>query len=449
MANGPKKKSKVKVILIGAAVVVVIGGIFAANMLQSEGVDYKVSVGKVERADLTSIVTASGQIQAQTEVKISANVSAKIVNLPVKEGQKVKKGDLLVQLDPDRYQAAVDQYRASLSSQQAQLELSRAQEEEAELAFRRAEKLFSGKLISKEEYDAARTQYDISKARSNSDWHGVERAKASLREARDQFNYTTITSPIDGTITVLNAEIGEIVMIGTMNNPGTVIMTVSDLSAIEVEIEVDETDIAQVEIGQPVKIELDALPDTTFKGEVIEIGNSAQVSGYGSSDQVTNFLVTVLMKEIDPEIRPGMSATCDITTAEAVDVLNIPIGAVVLRDEKDVRKDVGGDKKSPAAKEDDGGAHAADGEAAKAADEKPKSKKKVKPKELQGVFVIKDDVAHFVEVTTGIADQQNIQVKSGLEEGDEIVTGSFKVLRKLAEGDRVEIKKPSKSEKSD
>jgi HlyD family secretion protein len=225
-------------------------------------------------------------------------------------------------------------------------------------------------------------------------------------------------------------------MIGTMNNPGTVIMTVSDLSEIEVEVEVDETDIANVKQGQEVEVSLDALPDTTFEGKVTEVGNSAQVSSSGGSDLVTNFIVTVLMTEITDAIRPGMSATCDITTAERSDVLKIPIGAVVLRDEKLIREQQkGGEEPSGGAlaQETDTSAAAADSVAGE--EEEPEESK-----ELEGVFVIRDGQADFVEVVTGIADQQNIEIVSGLSENDEIVTGSFKILRELKHGDRVKAR---------
>ena len=433
MNTNSKKKSKMKWIIIGAAALVVVI-IVVVNLTKSDESVRKVNAAEVKSGDITSIVTASGKVQAKTEVKISANVSAKIVDLPVVEGQEVKAGQLLVQLDPEYYQAAVDQNRAYLASQEAQAELSRAQMEETKLAFERAEKLHAGKLISDEAYDAVRTQFDVQKATYNAALHTVDRAKASLREAKNQLAYTTIVSPIDGIITALNAEIGEIVMIGTMNNAGTVIMTVSDLSKIEVEIEVDETDIADVAVGQETKVELDALPDTTFRGIVTEVGNSAQLSGYGTSDQVINFMVTILMQETVPSIRPGMSATCDITTAKVKDVIKVPIGAVVLRDEKDIRE------KMKEKTGESGGALASENDSTKAEEADSTEEKEEEKRELEGVFVIRDGAAYFAEVTTGIADQQNIQIISGLEKGKQIVTGDFKTLRELDHGDKVEVR---------
>jgi len=463
MKNNQKKKSKKKLIIISLAVLV-LAIIVLANIFKSDEIVRQVTSGKVKKGKITSIVTASGKVKARTEINISANISANIVDLPVKEGQEVTKGQLLVQLDPDRHQAATDQAYAYLASQKAQLELSRAQNAEARLAFERAEKLHNNNLISDEVFDAARTRYDVARAQFNAAQHGVDRAEALLREAQNQFDYTIITSPIKGTITALNAEEGEMVIIGTMNNPGTVIMTVSDLSQIEVEVEVDETDIANVAIGQQAEVELDALPDTTFRGVVTEVGNSARVSGYGSQDEVTNFMVTVLMEETVSAIRPGMSATCDITTAERRGIIKVPIGAVVLRDEKDIREKLAGEEESEGGavaqeldsamvvgeEERDSGTVAQEQDSTMVADEEEaedEDESETK-KELEGVFVIRDGRAHFVEVVTGIADQQNIEIISGLEKDEEIVTGSFKILRELDHGDRVEAKKsPDDKEK--
>ncbi len=430
MANNAQKKSKTKWFIIGGAVLVLLIFIIA-NLTRSGEATKVVSADKVEQGDIISLVTASGKVKAKTEVDISANVSAKIVELPVKEGQAVTKGQLLVQLDPVRYQAAVDQYRASLASAQAQAELAAAQLEEASLAYDRAKKLHENKLISDEAYDQIRTTYNVQRAQHNAAEHSVERARASLREARNQLEYTTISSPIDGTVTALNAEVGEIVIIGTMNNPGTVIMTVSDLSEIEVEVEVDETDVANVDLDQKATVELDALPDTTFKGIVTEVGNSAQVAGLGTTNQVTNFMVTVLMQETVPAIRPGMSATCDITTAEADDVVKVPIGAVVLRDEKEIEKQKAGLSGSGTNEAQASEGDESDGETDEEEEES---------RELEGVFVIEDGHVKFVEVVTGIADQQDIEIISGLEKDQQIVTGSFRMLRELEHGDAVKIK---------
>jgi HlyD family secretion protein len=406
-----KKKKKILIIL-GALVVVLI--IIVANVLKSGEKTYSVQAEKVTRSDLTSIVTANGRIVPKTDVQISAYVPAKIIKLPVEEGDEVKKGQLLVQLDDTEYRAAVNRSRAELASAKASMEQS-------QLTFDRQKELFEKKLTSQESYDMARTELDLAEAR-------YQQAVASLDQANYNLSKTTMTSPMDGIVTSLNAEVGEIVMIGTMNNPGTVIMTVSDLSEIETEVEVDETDISEVKLGQEAKIEIDAYPDTSFKGKVAEIGHTARISGLGTQDQVTNFLVKVTLLDEVPSIRPGMSASVDITTNSRIDVLNVPIQAVVMREEK---KDT-----LKAEEEGKEGVLASTDSVSQKADKKSKKKEE---EEVEGVFVVKEGRAGFVKVTTGIADQQNIEIVSGINQDDMVVTGTYKILRTLKDGDKVKV----------
>jgi HlyD family secretion protein len=239
---------------------------------------------------------------------------------------------------------------------------------------------------------------------------------------------------MDGMVTSLNAEVGEIVMIGTMNNPGTVIMTISDMSEIETEVEVDETDIADVELGQEAKIKIDAFPDTTFRGKVSEIGHTALISGMGTQDQVTNFLVKVVLSDSVPSLRPGMSASVDVTTKHRDNILNVPIQAVVMREEKTDSLKLKKEKGEGAMASED------------SASAKEEGKKKKDKKEIEGVFIIDKGRAKFVKVETGIADQQNIEIVSGIAENDMIVTGSYKILRTLKDGDKVKISKKIEGE---
>jgi HlyD family secretion protein len=393
--------------------VLVVAVIIAANALKSGEKTYQVQAEKVERGDLTSIVTANGKIAPKTDVKISAYVPAKITKLPVEEGDQVKKGQLLVQLDDTDYQAAVNRSRAELAS-------AKASREQSQLTFTRQKELYEKKLTSQEQYDMAKTELDLSEAR-------YQQATASLDQAKYNLNKTTMTSPMDGIVTSLNAEVGEIVMIGTMNNPGTVIMTVSDMSEIETEVEVDETDIAQVELGQEAEISIDAYPDTTFKGRVTEIGHTARISGLGTQDQVTNFLVKVMLIDEVASIRPGMSASVDITTDSRSDVLNVPIQAVVMREEKsDTLTSEEEEKEGAVASTDSGSV-------------KGEKRGKKEKKEVEGVFLAVDGRAKFVQIATGIADQQNIEIVSGINDGDQVVTGSYKILRTLKDGDKVKV----------
>ncbi len=405
-------KSKKKKIIIGVLGVVVLA-VLVVYVVKSNRVERKsVKVEEAKKGDITAIVTATGHVEAKKEVKVSADVMGRIIKLPVVEGQKVKAGDLLVQIDPATYEADVARAEASLTSAKALLN-------KAQLAYNRNKGLYEKKLISKEEFDLSYS--DLLSAQGQ-----VAQAEASLRQAKDQLSKTTIRSPIDGIITVLNSEEGENVVIGTMNNPGTIIMTVSDLSQIEIKADVDETDIASIKLGERVNIKLDAFPDTTIEGVVTEIGNSAKGMGLGSQDQVVNFLVTIqILKPIDG-IRPGMTATVDIITAEHKGVVYIPIQAVVMRippedstSEGDAKSNI--DKTSA----------------------EKNLKTKGKKEAVEGVFVVRDGVAKFVSVKTGIADQQNIEIKKGVSVGDSIIIGSFKILRSLNDGDFVKpIKKP-------
>ena len=406
-----KKKKKILIIL---GVVIVVAIIIVANMLKSGEKTYQVQAEKVERSDLTSVVTANGRIVPKTDVKISAYVPAKITKLPVEEGNVVKKGQLLVQLDDTEYRAAVNRSKAELTS-------ARASMEQAQLVFNRQKELFGKKLSSEEQYDMARTELDLARARR-------QQAAASLDQTRYNLSKTTMASPMDGIVTSLNAEVGEIVMIGTMNNPGTVIMTVSDMSEIEAEVEVDETDIAQVKLGQETEISIDAYPDTTFRGRVTEIGHAARISGLGTQDQVTNFLVKVMLLDEVVTIRPGMSASVDITTDSRTDVLSVPIQAVVMREEEsDTLTEEGEEKEGAVASTDSGSVKG-----------EKKGKKKEK-EEVEGIFLVVDGRSKFVRVATGIADQQNIEIVSGIDEDDQVVTGSYKILRTLKDGDKVKV----------
>ena len=401
-----KKRSKI-IIIVGVLILVVV--IVLLNLFRSGEKVYTVEADKVKKGDLASVVSGSGKVQAKKDVKIGATVPGLIISLPVKDGDIIKKGQLLVQIDPSEYKSAVAQATAQLNSAKANFE-------QAKLLHERQQKLFEKSLTSKEQYDASLTQYDVAKAQ-------YDQSQASLRQAEDLLAKTTITAPMDGKITELLKKEGEMVA-GATYNP-TEIMTISDLSAFEVEVEVDETDIAETKLVQEAKIKIDAFPDTSFKGEVSEIGNTAKVTGYGTQDQVVNFLVKVLILDEVKGIKPGMSASVDITTASHKDVLNIPIAAVVMREEKK-------DSLSTKSKKDKSEALASS-----VKEEKDKKKKK----EIEGVFLVEKGRAKFVPVKSGIADQQNMEIVSGLKENDQIITGSYKILRTLKDGDKVKIEK--------
>jgi len=402
-----KKRSK---IIIGLVVIAIILVIVLLNLSRSGEKVYKVEVDKVKKGDIASIVTGSGKVQAKKDVKISATVPGVIISLPVKDGDWVKRGQLLVQIDPSEYKSAAAQATAQLNSAKANFE-------QTELVFERQKKLFEKNLTSKEQYDASMTEYNIAKAQ-------YDQSSASLRQANDLLAKTTITAPMDGKITELMKKEGEMVT-GATYNP-TEIMTISDISLFEVEVEVDETDIAEVKLDQEAKIKIDAFPDTVFNGEVSEIGNTAKITGYGTQDQVVNFLVKVLLLDEVNGVKPGMSASVDITTASHKDVLQIPIAAVVMREEK---------KDTLNTKSKEGKATAL---ASSSEEEKNNKKKK---KELDGVFLVEKSKAKFIPIKSGISDQQNIEIVTGLKENDQIITGSYKILRTLKDGDKIKIEK--------
>jgi HlyD family secretion protein len=402
---------KKKLIIIGAGVVVV-GGLLALNATRSGDKGFKVQSEKVFAGDLKQTVVATGRVVPPTQVKLSANVSGRIENIRVEAGDAVKKGQLLVSLDADRYEYAALRNRATLAEAEARLTT-------AELEWERQQGLHARNLISRQIYEGAEATYKAAK-------FSVDQMRASLQESEDYLSECTIYSPINGIVTDLVAKEGENVVIGTMNNPGTVIMTISDLSIIEIEAEVDETDVSMVRLGQPVKVELDAFPDTSFKGEVVKIGNSAKVSGFGSQDQATNFMVNVRLIDTVQNVKPGMTSSVDITTETRDSVLQIPIQALVMREKKDTTKAAPSDT-------DKGVAVASTDSAVTPA------RKAQKKEEIEGVFVVGGGKAQFREVKTGIADQQYIEIETGLSKDEEIITGSFKVLRELKDGDKVEV----------
>jgi HlyD family secretion protein len=396
-------------LIIGAAVILIVIIFIALKSNQVKKTEATVETAR--KGEITSIVTATGKVKAQADVEISADVMGRIEELPIKEGQRVKAGQLLVKIDDRSRQMDVAQAKGSLLSAQSAYEKSR-------IDLEREKKLFEKDLSSQAELDIAQNTYDQAAAQ-------VQIYQATLDRAQDQLEKCTIRSPMDGIVTKLNSEKGENVVIGTMNNPGTVIMVVSDLSAIEIEAEVDETDIASIALGQDVEIMLDAFPDTTFRGEVIQVGNSAKASSFAVSDQVTNFMVKVLILDSVENIKPGMTASVDITTDRKDDVIKVPAGAVVMRPENTGKENEtqkeGGESQSEDNSEDK---FAMDNE------------------DIDGVFVVKDGKAMFTPVTTGIRDQQYVEIASGLSEGDSVITGSYRTLRILKHGELIDPQKP-------
>ncbi len=385
------KKKKIFLFLGGLIIIIIF---IAVNLLKSKGGHIEVQVAEVERGSITQTVSGSGKIRPEVEVKISANVSAEIIGLYVKEGDLVQKGDLLVELDSKRYEAALERAKSNLKSAQANLQKAKSD-------YRRTLDLYNKKLISDAEKESAEASLLLAESE-------VEQARASLEETDDQLRKTKIFSPITGTVSELNKELGEIALGSTFQ--ADVIMVVADLSNMEVVADIDENDVVLVSIGDSTNIEVDAIPDTTFLGVVTEIAHSATTRGLGTQEEVTNFEVKIAMINSVEKLRPGMSATVDIKTETRRDILYVPIQAVTVRlpDEiKSVNKD---------------GKDAGKGESAEPMDADKKM--------IEVVFVVEDETAKTVPVKTGISNDTDIEIKSGLEEGQKIVIGSYRAISK-------------------
>jgi HlyD family secretion protein len=431
-----------KKLVIGALIVVVGGALVAANVYFKREKGVEVQIEKIKKHDLEAIVSASGKIQARTTVNISSQSMGRVTRLAVEEGAQVKKGQFLVEIDPRSLRSQVERGDAALSAQRTavdqakvQLESAKASLKLAQDTYKRQQDLWKDQLTTKEALDRAENDVKLRErdvesreASIKMETTRVRQTTAELDNARYNLGLLSIESPIDGIVTRRNIELGENVMIGTMNNAGTVLMTVADMSIIEAELEVDETDIPNVKLGQVAKVTIDAIPDKTFTAKVTEIGNSPIQATAAAATRAINFKVVVTIEGEIPEVRPGFTCTADITTATRKSVVAVPIQATTVRelvfDEKgNVVKPPEVDKKKPQRP----------GAVAEAAELKPGQTKK----EAEGVFVIKDGKAAFVPVKTGIAGEKFLEVLSGVKEGDEVIVGPFNSVRDLKDGDLV------------
>lgn len=400
-------KSKKLWIISGAVLLVLV--LVVSNIARGSR-KLTVQSAKVKRGDIISTVSAPGNVKAETEVQISAYVMGKITRLPVKEGDRVRQGQVLVQIDPASYAAQVKQNRASL-------ELAQANLAQTELIYKRKQELFAAGLISQEEHEATTTQYNLDRAR-------LTQAEAALEQAQDTYAKTTITSPINGTVVQLNVEAGEVVVTGTMNNAGSVIMTVADLSQMEVEAQVDESDVKDIKPGQEVQVEVDAIIGKTFKGVVSEVGNAAiSTVASSTSNASVNYTVKTRITDKSADLRSGMSANVEITTSNKKDILLIPIQSVVMRKAEAERRQAESKKGR--------------GKGVAMADDSSGDGKRVKEKEQEVVYVMEKGRAVITPVQTGTSDQENIEVISGLTEGQEVVKGPFSVLRNLKHSEKI------------
>lgn len=385
--------------LIIAGVVVLIAVIVGASLMSGEDEGERVYAEEVALRDLESVVSAPGQIDPKVKVNISAHVIGKIEKLYFEEGDLVKRGDRMVELERIALTAQRDRVQSELASRQIELRRAQINLDQAQLNFNRGQKLRQEGIQTEAVYEQARLDLENARANLAAAREAVRQAQAALTQARDDLERTTIVAPIDGKVVSLNAREGEVVVTGTMNNPGSVIAVLADLSEVLVEAEVGETEVVGIEVGQPVRIEVDAVSDAVYQGQVVEIGSSASASGAAGSG-LRFFNVKILLLAPDERLRPGMTAQVEIITSAQTDVLTVPVQSVV---ERDLEED-----------ETDG-------------------KVKVVP-------VIEDGVIALRRVETGISDATHVQIVSGLEAGQMVVTGPFRTLTRLKDGDRVTIR---------
>lgn len=443
--SGPRRSRSVW-ILVAVAILLAGGGGYAYRQrAQSGGPVITVTTEKAEVRTLTQVVTASGKIQPEVEVKISTEAAGEIVDLPFKEGARVKRGELLVRIKPDVYQAQVDQQEANLVASQASAVLAQAQLRKAEDDFRRAEGLFNQKLVAEADFLAARTTRDVARATHDNAVAQIRRTEGSLSQARDQLAKTIIYAPMDGTISAQSSEVGERV-VGTGSFAGTEIMRVADLSNMELRVRVNENDIVNVKLGDRAVIAIDAYPGRKFTGTISEIGSSAQGGSAASqlaalSDDVTNFLVRIRVADPGVQLRPGMSATADIETRTVENVVSVPIQSVTVRASggqttEEMRKEA-----AKAAENKSGGG------AMDAAAEKREARRQ-REVLLKVAFVRQGDTVKMVPVEVGLADNTHLEIKSGVRAGDEVVAGTYAAIsRQLKDGSRVTLAKPKTEER--
>jgi HlyD family secretion protein len=402
-----------------------------------------ITTDKATIRTITQVVSATGKIQPEVEVKIAPEVSGEVIHLGFREGALVKKGDLLLRIKPDNYQAQVEQQEANLlgakaTSLQAQAQLQKAQDD-----FKRSEDLFEKKLISDAEIAAGRTTVEIAQANLENALAQIRRTEGSLNQVRDQLAKTVIYAPIDGKVSSLSTEVGERVA-GTGNYGGAEVMRVADLANMEVRVNINENDIVNVKVGDKARVAIDAFPDRKFDGVVKEIGSAARITGQFTQDEVTNFLVKIRILDKDLPLRPGMSANADVETRTVPNVVAVPIQSVTVRSREGTKT------LEQVAKEREEKAKETKGEGAAMAVnlQQQRQAERSDRENLQRVVFIKDGATvKMVPVETGIQDTSHIEIKSGLKAGVEVVSGSFgAITRTLKDGSKVKMDKGKKKD---
>ncbi len=428
--NNTSKKKKKKRILISIGIVLVILIIIAVIVSGKKEKLIEVQTEKISKRNITQIVTATGKIQSEVKVNISAEISGEIVSLPIKEGDEVKKGDLLVKINPEAYYPQVKMEQSGVKVQQNNLKAREVDLKKMELELNRIKELVNKGLAPQSELDNAQTNYDLVVANMNTVRSQIDQQRASLSKVQYDLSKTTIYSPMSGTVSALNNEIGEKVL-GTSFNLGSQIMTISDLSKMECQVEVSETDVTLVKIGDTSRIQIDAFPDKIFTGYVYEIANTATSKSTGTQEEVVNFIVKIRIINDGFDLRPGMSCTVDIEVNKKENILTVPIQSVTAREDEELNNKSETDNENLISNKED---------------EKNMKKKKVE----EIVFVIDNGLAKKKAVKTGISDDSYIEVIEGLNEGEEVVKGSFKAINKeLEDNSKVKVDNEKKKKPKD
>jgi HlyD family secretion protein len=411
---------RTKAWLIIAVVVLAIGGVVAFRINQKKRAGTEVRLEQVSRRDLVSSVTASGKIEAKTSVDISADITGRIIDIAVREGDLVKRGQFLLQIDPAQYQAAVARAQGVVASTQATLVQTKATRDQAQRAWNRARQLtqLGDNLIAPETAEQAQTAFDVAEANYQATKAQLEQSRASLQEAKDNLSKTRLTAPISGRVVRLAVEEGEVAVPGTFSRETGLLMTIADLSVILAKVQVDETDVVRLNQSDSVEVTIDAYPDTTFWGRVTEVSHSAKLTATetasGSTDRAVDFDVEITLQKPPSDIRPDLSCTARIITDTRDRALSIPIIALTVRDHEKVPN-----------------------ESEAVAPPVDTLRARFKKREAEGVFVVRNGVATFRPVKTGVAGEEYFEVLDGLREGETIVGGTYQAIRDLEDGAKV------------
>src|SRR5438094_5029828 len=426
-----KRRSRRRRYILFGSVGVVLLLIIISVIVSKREKPIPVTTEKSVRKTILQTVSATGKVQPETEVKISPEVAGEIIDLPVEDGMPVKKGDLLVRIKPESYKALLEQQEAAISAAKATNLQQKATMMKTEQDLKRADDMFAKKTISIQEYNAAQAAYDVAKNTYESSLHEIERAQAGSSQARDQLSKTTVYSPINGTVTILNSKLGERI-VATGQFAGTEVMRVADLSRMQAVIDVNENDVPNVKIGDKANVKIDAYGDRKFRGTVAQIGNTGKTTGSGTQEEVTNFEVKINLEREDVLLRPGLSCTADIETNMVKDAVGVPMQAVTIRtgdsnlspEEVEQRK-----LKSAARDKGDNNADYVNERQEKAAQREEREKL------AKVVFLKRGGKAQSVKVTTGISDDTYMEIKTGVQPGDEVISGSYSAIsRKLKDG---------------